>query len=73
MIKKTKKLVIYGKSHFFDQKLLNMSNLVKTHRNSLLFLVKYSKLNPVINYYDWMKKIFVNLTKKFKIFYFLKS
>ncbi len=40
--KKQKNWVIFGKSHFFDQKSLN---LVKTQRNSSLFFVKYSKLN----------------------------
>jgi hypothetical protein len=44
MIKKQKKLGILGKSHFFDRKSLNWSNLVKTYRNSLL-VEKYSKLN----------------------------
>jgi hypothetical protein len=43
MTKKTKNWGIFGKSHFFDQKSLNWSNLVKTFRNSLLFFVKFSK------------------------------
>ena len=45
MTKNQKNLVIFGKSHIFDQKSLNLSNLVKTQRNSLLFFEKYPKLN----------------------------
>ncbi len=44
MIKKTKKMGIFGKTHFFGRKSLNWSNLVKVYRNSLLFFEKYSKL-----------------------------
>jgi hypothetical protein len=50
MIKKPKKLVIFGKSHYFGRKSLNWSNLVKTHRNSLIFFEKYSKLNKKHEY-----------------------
>jgi hypothetical protein len=45
MTKKTKKLWYFWQIPLFHQNTLNLSNLVKTQRNSLLFFVKYSKLN----------------------------
>jgi hypothetical protein len=65
---------IFDKSHYFDQKSLNWSNLVKTYRNSLLFFVKHAKLNKEHEYDAKniikcsFKELLVFLSKKMTIF-----